>query len=239
MCGGMYENISMVVGDEDVQVGGDEGRAMHAAGDAWLTNQWRDAWAAQDTCELRRAVRRCAEHRAWVVSRSGGRSDAALADEIIADVVADTWLGRLRWDPARASLQQHLVANIHSRTKATREQLARNPHISADANEDSETVSGEVEDALAAYRGSSGAHEKLFAAELAAKLRQLGDGDHEVLRLLDAYCAGAAGRGDVLTAASMPARTYDAARKRLDGLLEDLPQSASRRASARRRTNGA
>lgn len=219
---------SIVVGDEDRKTEG-------AGSEGWPSEQWRAAWASQDTPKFRRVVRRYAERRAYGVGKSGGRTDTTFVDELVADMIADTWIGRLLWDPQRVTLLQHVTAGIRSRTTVMQKRLARRRHVSADLDDDSDADAKELEESLRAHRGSSTPDEQLSAAELVAKVRLLSKSDRDVAALVEAYCAGARGRLDAIEATDMPARAHDAVRKRLDAILDDLPQSEARLSSPRRR----
>lgn len=168
---------------------------------------------------------------AWILELNGVRADAAYIEDLVEDVLADTLLGTRAWDPNRCSLRWHVVGAIDSRIGHELHRAKDRPHFSLEVLD--ETLVAAVEDALAAANPASNAEDALTAARVLAKLRELADGDREVLALLDAIGAGLVERADVMSATGMSLREYDAARNRLDRLVEDLPHSAVPRASTR------
>lgn len=109
--------------------------------------------------------------------------------------------------------------------------LTKKPHYSMDAtgdddSDDDDGILGEVEERLFEQSPTSSTDERVFGHELVAKLRELASGDRDVLRLIEAYCAGASERGDAIAIARLPPAAYEAARNRLDRLVQELPNGA-------------
>jgi DNA-directed RNA polymerase specialized sigma24 family protein len=181
---------------------------------------------------LRRRAASYVRHMwAWVLELNGVRADAAYIEDLVQDVLVDTLLGTRAWNPSRCSLGWHVLGAIDSRIGHELHRAKDRPHFSLEVLD--ETLAAAVEDALAAANPASNAEDALMATWVLAKLRELAAGDREVLVLLDAICAGIVERADVMYATGMSLREYDAARNRMDRLVEELPHSAVPRASAR------
>ncbi len=168
---------------------------------------------------------------AWVLELNGVRAYAAYIADLVQDVLFDTLLGTRDWNPCRCSLRWHVLGAIDSRIGHELDRAKHRPHFSFEVLNDALIV--DVEDALAAANPASNPEDALLATQVLAKLRELAADDHEVLALLDAICAGLVERADVMSATGMSPRQYDAARNRLDRLVEELPQSTVPRAGTR------
>jgi hypothetical protein len=160
-----------------------------------------------------------------MVERNGGRSDAGYAEEMVQDVLGDTWLGVVSWDPDRISLEQHVLSVIGSRTGHDNSRAKRFPHVSLEALDESEM--GEVEDALAKTVSACTAEDALATARMLASARELASTDRKILALLDAIYAGYTERADLMRITGMSERAYRATRRRLAQLLENLPHSTA------------
>lgn len=184
--------------------------------------QWLAAFREQATPELHSRVERFARSAARILESCGGRGDAAYVEDTIADVVSDTLLGRLAWDPSKnIRLSTHIFLAIRSRMRHDCERATVVPHVSMDEHNDA--IQAEVEDALARATSVSNPEATRWTIEIVGRLRELAAGDREVLSLLDAMCAGSLERGAVIDATDLSARAYDAARRRLDHLVAQLP----------------
>jgi hypothetical protein len=183
------------------------------------------AFTEQATAALRRKAAGYARRRARIVERSGGRGDAAYVEDMVEDVLADTLLGDLSWDPGRMSLEKHVEIAIRSRTGHDWRRAQRLQHAPLEALGESEMT--EMEDALTRTRSVSQAEEMLATAQTLEKIRELAAGDRTVVALLDAICEGHIDRADLMQAAGMSKRAYRATRRRLDALLEELPHAVA------------
>lgn len=188
-------------------------------------SRWMAAYMKQATDELRERARRYARNKALLVEYSGGRADEAYVEDMVEDVFTNTLLGVLSWNPDRGKLSSHVFLAIRSRIRHDWERAVSLPHVSMDAAD--ETFQ-EVEDVLAETMPVTNAERALLSTEVIARLRKLAADDREVLVLLDAMCAGALDRGALMQATGMSARTYAAARSRLDRFVAELPQSMAR-----------
>ena len=66
---------------------------------------WEDAFEVQLTGEMTASVMIYAKKRAEWIQRTTKRHDTYLARELYQDAVTDTWLGDVKWDPAKVPLE--------------------------------------------------------------------------------------------------------------------------------------
>lgn len=177
--------------DREVDVGG----ANAAEPDAVAVQDavWLARFHAQATTAMLASVARFAARRAYYVAKLGGRTDPVYAEELVADAVADTLVGRVTWEPARCSLWQHLCGVIRSRSRHDGARAVRHTDVPG------------LEVPSAATLPAVALAWTQFAATAAA--------DAEVHALFTAYADGAE-RRDLLAAGWSPLQ-YAAARKRL------------------------
>lgn len=198
--------------------------------------QWIAEFKRQATDRLRRRAiniaRRCVQMIEW----SGGLVASSYAEDLVGDVLADTWRGVLTWTPTpERTLLKHVISAVRSRARHTRKKAEKFPTASLDAHGEGEdddcgaALWADAEEALAARTPTTIASDMLVAIEMLDGLRVLATGDLEVLALLDAMRAGAVDRADLMHATGMSARRYESARRRLDTLLLELPTSMALR----------
>lgn len=96
------------------------------------SDDWIETFEAQCTVELLKKAKRFAERRARGVGKAGGIVDDYYVRELVQDVLADTTLGVLRWDPSVESLEQHVQDAIMSRAYHDRVHARRYPRESVD-----------------------------------------------------------------------------------------------------------
>ncbi len=187
------------------------------------TEAWIDAFEAQACVHgFEEKLLRFARRRAAMVAHAGRRIDELYARELVQDALEDTLEGVLAWDPERVTLDKHLYDAIRSRTRHDYVQAQRFPHHAFDATDAPRALSAAVETSLASQRGSSS--ELAMAAERAVtEIRRIAAADADVLRLLDAYAAGATKKVDVLQVSDLTSKRYEAARKRMQRLVLQLP----------------
>jgi hypothetical protein len=184
-------------------------------------DRWLTAFQEQVTPALRRRLESFTRY--LIDQRGGGHRDAAFLRETVADVLTDTMLGKLSWDPSRNTrLSSHLMRAIRSRVRRECERAAM--HISMEDLDEAQAAA--VEDALAETAPSSSPAAARWSAQIVARLRELAVEDREVLSLLDAMCAGFLERARLMRHAGLSARAYKAARRRLGHLVAQLPQHA-------------
>jgi len=201
-------------------------------------DQWLAAFARQATAALRRRALNVARGCIHKIEMSGGHVVSSQAEDLVDDALADTWLGRLSWDPVKRDLMAHITSTVESHARHERKKAKKFPAASLDAfDEDDEddraaAVWSEAEEALAANAPATNLTEMMCAIDVFDRVRALAAGDLEVLTLLDAMRAGAFERADLMQATGMSPRRYESARRRLDTLLRKLPPSMLRQVGA-------
>lgn len=198
--------------DSEIEI---DARQPFAPDDTWL-----DQFEKQLTPTLIDRLRNYARPRALGVANAGRKVDDYYTRELVQDAIGDTWAGVLRWDPARCSLELHLRRAIQSRSRNHREFATANPH---DAIGD-ETVTARTaeQDASSVVANPERPVQRVFARETMARIRTAAAEDKPVLRVLDAYDAGAVTKDDVLAFTKMKARTYHNAHIRLKRIVRNL-----------------
>lgn len=197
--------------------------------------QWLAAFKRQATTALRRRALNVARGCVRMIEMSGGQVASSHGEDLVDDAIADTWLGRLSWDPAKRDLLAHIASTIESRARHDRKKAKKFPAASLDADDDDERTAAlwtEAEEALAANASVTNLAEMMCSIDVFERVRALAAGDLEVLTLLDAMRAGAFDRADLIQATRMSARRYEGARRRLDTLLRKLPTSMPPRVGA-------
>lgn len=147
-------------------------------------------------------------HRA-VEFYAGVARDSLIARELVADVVGDTYFGRLTWRPERVPLATHILDEVRQRVRRMR---AREMPISLSELAEDETPSTEMDDSEAA--GKSWYPSEADLPDVIQGVRALAVGDAPVLQLLQLHELGVTRMRDVLWA-GMPRAMYGSARKRL------------------------
>jgi hypothetical protein len=181
---------------------------------------WVEAMSAELTEELIDGVRNFARLRALGVANAGRKVDEYYVRELVQDVIGDTFTGVLHWDPNVVSLKTHLLRAVQFRSRDDREHEKSFPHDSIGDGSD-RSVHAENE-ASELANGAARAENRRYAAEVMAQIRDEARADKAVLRLLDAYDAGASTKSEVMACSKMKARTYHNARIRLSRLARNL-----------------
>jgi hypothetical protein len=183
------------------------------------TEEWIEAFERQLDDSLYDAAWRYAGRRAAFVGRVR-KIDEGYAQGLVADIIEDTLAGVISWDPERVELRKFVLDAIKSRTRHDYLRARRQRHFSLDdggmaALDRVAALEHETEPEKA---------ERLQAVDATiAAVRTAAADAPDVLRLLDAYENGAETRAEVLQMTGLTKLQYDAARKRLDRILEDLP----------------
>jgi hypothetical protein len=184
----------------------------------------QEAFLEQATDELRRAARHYARGRAAMVRRAGGRIDHLYADELVADALADTWIGtQVSWDPTRRTLLEHIRYLIRSRAWKDRESARQRPHVSIDWDSVAAIEANEPNWHAASQLACPPLMGRVTTA-LITELQGLASDDEEVLAILGAWRAGLSDREDVLDYTGLSAEAYRNARARVTYLLRKVPQ---------------
>jgi hypothetical protein len=130
------------------------------------------------------------------------------------------------WDPERCPLESHLLDVIRSRSRHDRVSARRFRRHALDQG--GVRMIAEVEASLRAAAREEPEPEPAavdaLIARVMADLRAMAIDDPDVLRLLDAYRAGATKRADVCLVTGLGRKAYDGARKRMLRMVQHLSQ---------------
>lgn len=165
------------------------------------------------------AMWRYAERRARMLAHVK-KVHEGYAAELVQDVLDDTLEGRIAWDPLRVTLAKHVMDAVKSRSRHHYRQACRRRHHSLDSGGEAmldEVAASERENEAERAERTRG------TAAILGLIRDRAGEDVEVGLLLDAYEHGAHTRSEVLAVVALTKLQYDAARKRLDRLIEELP----------------
>jgi hypothetical protein len=195
------------------------------------TQAWIAEYTRQATDELYESAIRFATVRAEWVATTGYPVDDDYIEDVVADAYASTWCGTLHWDPARCTLEPHVINAIKSRTRHDYDKGGRLRRISIDAHTPSGALAA-AEAALAGHTKSLGDDTDLADEGLEA-LRRIARDDLDVLRMLDAFLAGAFTPAEVTAHAKLPAKRYRNARLRLDRYRKQLSAELMERVRSR------
>jgi hypothetical protein len=186
---------------------------------------WEDAFEIQLTGEMTASVMIYAKKRAEWIQRTTKRHDTYLARELYQDAVTDTWLGDVKWDPAKVPLELHLKRTIRSRSAARVEHLIDFPEDRVRTLKlDMET---KMSDAMEVGHASDLSS---YVDDVVSQLYALARGDTEVIQILDCFAVDQVDRRDIMRATGMDRVTYHNARRRMVRLVEDLPNDLRERA---------
>lgn len=186
---------------------------------------WEDAFEVQLTGEMTASVMIYAKKRAQWIQRITKRHDTYLARELYQDAVTDTWLGDVKWDPAKVPLELHLKRTIRSRSAARVEHLIDFPEDRVRTLKlDMET---KMSDAMEVGQPSDLSS---YVDNIVSQLYELARGDTEVIQILDCFAVDQVDRRDIMRATGMDRVAYHNARRRLVRLVEDLPNDLRERA---------
>lgn len=186
---------------------------------------WEDAFEVQLTGEMTASVMIYAKKRAEWIQRTTKRHDTYLARELYQDAVTDTWLGDVKWDPAKVPLELHLKRTIRSRSAARVEHLIDFPEDRV------RTLKLEMETKMSdAMEVGQASDLSSYVDNVVSQLYELARGDTEVIQILDCFAVDQVDRRDIMRATGMDRVTYHNARRRLVRLVEDLPNDLRERA---------
>src|SRR6185312_16193307 len=156
---------------------------------------WEDAFEAQLTGEMTASVMIYAKKRAEWIQRTTKRHDTYLARELYQDAVTDTWLGDVKWDPAKVPLELHLKRTIRSRSAARVEHLVQFPEDRV------RTLKLEMETKMSdAMEVGQATDLTSYVDEIVTKLFELAGDDTEVVQILECFAKGKVERADIMRA---------------------------------------
>ncbi|MEJ7597429.1 MAG: hypothetical protein WKG01_05925 [Kofleriaceae bacterium] len=160
------------------------------------------------------------------MSAAGGQVDEFYVAALVQDVLTDTLMGVLTWDPLATALELHVFSAIRSRTHHDAARARRFQHHSIDAFDaraEANAMMVEVESSLLFDQYTPSAAALAFSDQVISHMRRLAANDGPVLRMLDAIELGATERPEIMQLANMSPKTYHNAHIRLGRLVERLP----------------
>lgn len=186
---------------------------------------WMDAFTEQCTEELTARLAQFARTRAVNVENAGRKIDDYYAKELVADAIADTYMGVIRWDPAVCALSTHICQTVIYRTRNDIEHQRSNPHdaIGDDTDQSRSAEARAAEEAPTVRQIEA----RRYATEVMAQIRLLARDDRDVLRIVAAYDEGMTRKSEVMEHARMRERTYHNARIRLGRIVKSLSRRSN------------
>jgi len=190
------------------------------------SEEWIEAFEAQATEELYQRVKRYARVRARLVAYAGRPIDELYINDLVQDAIGDTFDGVLAWDPERVTLERHLQCAIHSRTRHDYVHALRFRQERIDTG--SRKTLAEVETTLARARGEP----EDASDRVLAELHQLAVRDPDVIEMLRLFGAQVIKKDDIVRATGWNTKRYQATRKRMLRLVQQLPNDVREAAMA-------
>jgi hypothetical protein len=185
------------------------------------THEWLDAYLAQGTAQLIEAAERYARMQSIKVGLVR-HIDGAYAEELVQDILDDTFFGVIAWDPERVSLKKHVYDAIKSRTRHAYVHSLKFRALRMDV---SRTALAAAEAALAHQQQQAPDDLARVTAQILDALSELAAQDHEVLLLLGAHRRLLTRKHDIIKMTGLSSKQYAAARRRLYRLTLQLPAS--------------
>ena len=202
----------------------------HAEGDGRApfvpSEEWIEAFEAQATDDLYLRVKRYARARARLVAHAGRAIDDQYANDLVQDAIGDTFDGVLAWDPERVTLERHLQCAIHSRTRHEYVHAIRFRQERIDLG--GKKTLAEVETTLARARGEP----EDTGARVLAELRRLAVRDPDVIEMLRLFGEQVIKKDDIVRETGWNTKRYQATRKRMLRLVQQLPNDVREAAMA-------
>lgn len=188
------------------------------------SEDWIDQFKAQCTQKLRVDMKHYARWRARSVRRAAGFLDETYAEEVVAQILADTLGGVVTWDPGRKSLYQHAEDMVRRRTFHDRKRAERFRHerIDAPIGVAERSTRAMVEASLAQDQDDISVDDAIQASQAMARLRALVGRDGEMHAYLDAMVAGARDAREIMEHTKMSHQTFRNARDRLTRLAKRI-----------------
>jgi len=188
------------------------------------SEQWLEEFTKQLSAEgFYDKLFRYAKRRARLVAFVRQIDPDGYATDLVANVIDDTVEGRLSWDYKRCDLRKHVRDHVKSRS---RHEYVRGCKKRTLGLADPRAV--RMLDELAASEPETGPEKAArieSANQIVDAIHTRAAGDPEVKLLLEAYERGAETRAEVLEMVTLTKLQYDAARKRLDRMIDELPNN--------------
>jgi len=191
------------------------------------SEEWIEAFEAQATEDLYLRIKRYARARARLVAHAGRPIDEQYTNDLVQDAIGDTFDGVLAWDPERVTLERHLQCAIHSRTRHDYVHAIRFRQERIDLG--AKKTLAEVETTLARARGEP----EDAGARVLAALHQLAARDPDVIEMLRLFGEQVIKKEDIVRETGWNTKRYQATRKRMLRLVQQLPNDVREAAMAR------
>jgi hypothetical protein len=185
------------------------------------SESWRAAFEEQATDEAMAQVFAFAASYAAMIENATRRRDPLIARELALDALADTFDGKVTWDPDTAPLVAHLCQVIRSRTSHELDRAKRFKHVSLE-REGSMALEQATSDAMAAVNDGDREATASRARRSLHAVRRLAVRDPAVLMLLDAFDEGITDRQGVMRFTGMSAAAYENAVRRMRRLSKKV-----------------
>lgn len=187
------------------------------------TESWRTAFDEQATDEAMAQVLAFAASYAAMIENATRRRDPLIARELAIDAMADTFTGKVTWDPEKAPLVAHLCQVVRSRTSHELDRARNFRHVSLE-REASMALERATSEAMVGGRSDDGESEGLVSRARASldAVRRLAVRDPAVMLLLDAFDEGFTERQPVMRFTGMSAVTYENALRRMRRLSKKV-----------------
>ncbi|HEY4240582.1 MAG TPA: hypothetical protein VGM88_12250 [Kofleriaceae bacterium] len=187
------------------------------------TRDWVDAFERAATAEL---YARCLRYARARVDAFRGAAGVLVPEDLVADAIGDTLNAPETWDPASVPLEIHVIGVIRRKTHDGYQHALRFPLVSLSPTspEAERRVRAELDAAVGHTEITLDGPEARAAAAL-RDLRELAAKDPGVLRLLDAYEAGATKRDEIIDLTGFSLKDYKATRQRLARLAAQLSRA--------------
>ena len=182
---------------------------------------WRAAFDEQATDEAMAQVFAFAASYAAMIENATRRRDPLIARELALDALADTFDGRVTWDPVAAPLVAHLCQVVRSRTSHELERAKRFRHVSLERDR-SMALEQATSDAMAAANDEDREATVVRARRSLDAVRRLAVCDPAVVMLLDAFDEGVIDRQGVMRFTGMSPAAYENAVRRMRRLSKKV-----------------
>ena len=192
------------------------------------TESWRQAFEQQATQESLAQVFAFASMHGAMIETATRCHDPLIARELALDAMADTFAGKVKWDPEKAPLVAHLCRVIRSRTSHELKRAKRFAHLSLERDHSirlEEATSNAL--ALATDDDERTALVERARVSLDA-MRAAAIRDPDVLRLLDAFSEGVTERSAVMSLTGLSCSEYENTVRRMRRLAKSLPAKRSK-----------
>jgi hypothetical protein len=190
------------------------------------SEHWIEKFDTQCTELLLKRARSYAAQRAQDLGWEMPGAGAYDPDELVDNIVKDTFAGVLRWDPERRSFARHLYDAVRSRVDRYAKRMKAYPHESVDVVDSAgnSQVMAELEAQLLADVSEATFDTSLRVEDTMHSLHKLSRRKPLVRQLLAAFELRVTEKEDVMDLVNLTDAEYDNARRQLARLVELLPR---------------